>query len=357
MPARRALVLAPLAAFCVAAAALACGPTMPPSELPPAPSAPPVATVAAPDPDVVRCGVDDQPRPVTEQDLAPSLLPDRAPSRDRIPTQERGLLGIQVEMLPEPSSTPALPGPPPLLISIEPGTPRLGTEPSPGSTGLVGPASGEVCESLAAVADSGPLDREVELASPAAPLRVRSNRPNPSPFVRCLMERACRVKAGSEAASRRLTLPVALKVEAPPPPPPPSSAPVSRIEVQLAKNQGKGGFSLSTAQLSRLVTSASQQCAGLIAPTEGSFVMRIELRAPDALPRRPFAGALLGPRASPVPPPRMFLVERIVAEKFDERLGGLISCMTGQLSSRSVVQQDRSKTRATVLFDVKVSLP
>jgi hypothetical protein len=259
-----------------------------------------------------------------------------------------------------PPPRPPVDTPPPLQVSIEPGTPRLGTEPSPGSTGLVGPASGEVCESLAAVADSGPLDLEVELASTAVPLRVRSNRPSPSPFVRCLMERACRVKAGPEAASRRLTLPVALKVEAPPPPPPPPPpVPVSRVEARPVK--GKEGDPQHSFVAS-MVSMQAGVCVAGVPPVAGHLRFRLELTSSVGRPDRRFLGSpLLAPPPVPMimmPPQPMLTVTKVISEgALEPAVASLAACLASRMMSQPVMRADPRTQRATVRIDVQAFLP
>jgi hypothetical protein len=359
------MLLAPLlAALCLQA----CGPAAPPPDSPPPPPSAAATTVAVPDvapePGVVRCGVDDQPRRVGE------LSPFENPFRDTT-LADRAFLGEAVAPPPQgarprpmmprrlPPEPPLLPEPPGRIVAVQQGTARLGAASLPGTVALVGPASPDVCESLAEIPDSGPLLLEVELASSAAPLRVRSNRDRQSPYVRCLMERACRLRAPSEAASQRVTLPLVLRVEdPPPPPPPPPPRPTSRIEVHPVK--GKEGDPIH-ARAAETTTIIGRNCLASQPLISGTLRIRLEMEQVSGFsrPNRRFFGA---PPPSPmIPPSRLLRVARVVTEgKMEPEVSGLMACMAGQLSSQFISLDGLSQSNATktsARVEVRVTAP
>jgi hypothetical protein len=343
-------------------AVLACGPATPPPEAPPAPSASATAALPpaeAPDPAVVRCGVDDQPRAIGQ--LSP---PDFSPLDS--PLDRRPLLGkiMPPEPPPPPNRGAPIQLPPSREVSVQQGTPRLGkaglssAAGLPASFALVGLTDLDVCEPLAAAPDSGPLDLEVELASNALPLRVRASRSKQSPFVRCLMERACRVRAPVEGASQRLTLPLMLRVEAPPPPPPPPPPrPISRLEVAPVK--GKENDMLHE-QIASLVTSLGAGCLSSQPLLSGKLRIRLEFvgQGGSVQPDIDFLGAPPMRRRPPLEP-RLRVTKVVTEGKMEPAMAGLMACLAGQLSSRTVGVGDGSSGKQTriVRVDLQAFLP
>jgi hypothetical protein len=239
------------------------------------------------------------------------------------------------------------------IVAVQQGTARLGTASLPGTVALVGPASPDVCEPLAEIPDSGPLLLEVELASSAAPLRVRSNRDRQSPYVRCLMERACRVRVPSEAASQRVTLPLVLRVEDPPPPPPPTtSRPTSRIEVHPVKDKNSDPLHLLAATI---VKNAGKRCLMSQPLISGTLRIRLDVRDQSAAISR---GSFLGDIA---PPSRRFRITQVATEgSMTPEMSGLMACMASGLNARafrSMTPGSGPLKPASVRVDVVVSLP
>jgi hypothetical protein len=173
------------------------------------------------------------------------------------------------------------------------------------------------------------------------------------------MERACRLRAPSEAASQRVTLPLVLRVEdPPPPPPPPPPRPTSRIEAHPVK--GKDGDSLHL-QVASLVEDTGRSCLTSQPLISGALRIRLEMQDQSAaVSRDSFLGARapVGRRA----PPRMFRITRVVTEgKMAPEMSGLMTCMASGLNARfvrSVLPPGSGPLKpASVRVDVVVSLP
>lgn len=281
---RCALAALPFAIFvsgCGGAPAEPTTPAAPVSEAPvPASSA---ASVGAPN--EVRCGVDDTPRPVGQ----------RARSVN-------SLLGIPPEL---PPLLRAMPPPPSAAKRAPPITspaqaplielliPRRGTEVLPPSItlGLVGAASPEVCESLITSSDEGMLEVNVELGASAEPVVVRSGMGTPSAFARCVMERACQVKAAPEAASTTLSFPIGIH-------PPQTPVDVSSLRIDVQPAQGGAAASALESNLAALVSSQANACHQESPAPEApvNLTVKVDPAASTAKPTPPAGQGIMAPR-------------------------------------------------------------
>jgi hypothetical protein len=327
-------------------------------------------------PSVVRCGVDDRPRPVGASPgaaPAPDAEPLRRPARPdgldqaddvdqlrplahsrRVVRDDRALLG-------EPIAMPDVPPRPVHKVTITAGPPRATTaagnavEGGAGALteGMTGAADPVVCQELAAEGDTGPVELEVRLASTAEPLSVHVERAAPTPFVRCLMERACQIRAAPGAASARISLPLDVLVGAPEgtaagaPPSPPPPPPTALVEVTLPPARA-GVAAQVREQLRNVMLAQASQCLRGAEPATTRplrFRLTLQPRSVSLLDHQP-AGqrsqALgFGPRLGAK---MMVMEERDVVQFSDVRsegpipppLRGFVDCFTERMGQQTV---------------------
>jgi hypothetical protein len=260
----------------------ACGPAEP-APVAPTPEPLPVATVETPiereEPGVVRCGVDDRPRPVGAAPGEPAPAAERAllgaPARSLVLAE--AVAPMARRMLPSQAPFPPPVDVPRLQVVISPGALRVAGSPAPPSlsSGMTGAADPTVCEELATGDDAGSVELEVRLASTAEPLSVRTARRPPSPFVRCLMERACQIRASGAAASATLTQPIQVSVTEPPPPPPPPRSP--SVEVGAEGPGSSGPRDIVDVRLGGRVGAAARSCLTTPPPFDQALKLRVSL--------------------------------------------------------------------------------
>jgi hypothetical protein len=240
---------------------------------------------------LVRCGVDDGPRSVITGELSPAFK-DMSPlladgTRAKRMVAPEAVVADRAEPPPRLRMAPRAPSPPPPFTG--PGAPMPTTgrrPPPPPDTGFVGPApqkhiivgaaydmgggplsqgaieagqslrpAFETCLPSSTDADSGQQDLQVTVSSSGQPLWVLPpGQAQPSPYGRCLLEQACRLKAPTTGTAHTLFLPVQTAVELPPPPPPPR--PTVRVTVIMdPQQQGLADVGRS------VLESAGQACA------------------------------------------------------------------------------------------------
>jgi hypothetical protein len=195
--------LAVLAAF-VAGCASAPPPAPPAPPPPPAEEPGPVAEpphVEPPsDPNVVRCGIDDRPR----------AIQGRAPAE--VASEPRAKIAVPSAPFPAPQQPGLVPPPRPRVV-LKVDTVRAArgsTLPAKVASALGSSATDlDGCEPLATPEDESKVELAMSLSSGGAPLRVLPpSSSKPSPYVRCLMERACQLRGGEDAPPAEVVLPL-----------------------------------------------------------------------------------------------------------------------------------------------------
>lgn len=258
-----------LAVACVAAA---CSPAPAPvvAPSPPAPlasassvSEPDVAVREAPaDPNVVRCGVDDRPRAIL------GAWDDDAGDRSHAKRQMAVAAPPAIAVPMPAGSAPPPPAPTPRATAKLAAPKLLGGAATPAALASAFAASDldlDGCEALATTDDEGAFELTVALASGGATLAVsRAAAPKPTPYVRCVMERACRLR-GDEGASRGdVVVPIAVrwnfpKLRGKAPTQAGAQAPRTFFEARDDANASKHGFFRT---LRVLVRQDARGCAG-----------------------------------------------------------------------------------------------
>lgn len=184
----------------------------PPPPAPPAPPPPPVVEEpvvvetpqpieASSDPNVVRCGIDDRPRAIL----------GRVPAGPAGAARAKVVAEQVAPPMPQPGVTPA--PRPRVVLKVEPprasGGHSLAPKVSSALTSSIADFDG--CEPFATPDDESKIDLAMSLSSGGAPLRVLPpTKAKPSVYVRCLMERACQLRGGEDAAAADLVLPVVI---------------------------------------------------------------------------------------------------------------------------------------------------
>jgi hypothetical protein len=235
---------------------------------------------------LVRCGVDDGPRSVITGELSPPFkdfgtFPSDGAKAKRAPAPAEAVVADRAEPPPRIRMAPRpMPAPP---FTGGPGVPM---PPPPPDTGFLGPApqkhitvgaaydvgggplaqgavdagralrpAFESCLPTSTDTDMGQQDLQVTVSSSGQPLWVLPpGQAQPSPYGRCLLEQACRLKAPTTGVAHTVFLPVQTAVEAPPPPPPPR--PTVRVTVVMdPQQQGLADVGRS------VLESAGQACA------------------------------------------------------------------------------------------------
>jgi hypothetical protein len=304
------------------------------------------------DPGVVRCGIDDRPRPVG--DLAPDAdeRAARAAARGRLRgAAERSLIGDRMVM-------PFVPEEPLPEVTITAGPLRLGPAAAAQggaggavgavSEGMVGAADPTVCSQLATEADGGAVELVLKMASTAEPLAVRVGTSPPSPFVRCLMERACQVRATPAAASATLTIPLAVVVTPPPPPvpppPPPAPSPTLVVEASVLTRGSLPATPLQE-QLVHLLVGRGNTCLGGEASATTTPLRLLILLRPRRVTRLDDAPEMRQARApefgrrAPMPPrePDAVLIQSIRSEgPVPPPLRAFVACLSRGLQAHPV---------------------
>lgn len=357
---------------CAALLAPGCGPaphtTSPVAAAPPASASTPPGQVAVAmsddEPNVVRCGVDDGPRPIGHLDLDLDLGLDLDLEREpralrpedrlflagRAPTVAEMEAPVRAKRPFRPPSPPVAPGP---TVRVERGVPKIGANEVPHVTsGLAGAADPQICEPLVAESDAGPIELEIELASNATPTKVRSSRlGTPSPYARCLMDVACRVEARREVASQRLRLPLQVLVgrEAPPIEPPdavpPQQQPLRTVRVLQRPSREDGATRFAEIALIR----ATRSCVTGSEPTHQALTVVLTLRVQrlgavdrsmhdHGLEDAPASPVLEGSRARLVAPPSEAFVITQIANEGDVPAGmrAFMGCVAEQLQGQRV---------------------
>lgn len=325
--------LAALAAACSAASAppAPSSPPAPPASSPlsAASTEPPAATSAAAgwqavDPRAVRCGIDDTPRSVLGDNLAPGV--DGPADESGVFSEERprraGLVPFLRVDRAFPEAKPAAPRRPPRPLVFFQQMPLrlLDGKPLPAPLAEAFSMSNpqyEICNNLAQDLPIEPVF-ELELTSTGAALRVSPTSPGqPSPYERCLMERACQLQARGAGLTAPIRVRVPVRASREPFAASPATAAGSEVRVDvMTENPSPQGAELQL-QIRSAIADSARGC--------GAVAGRARVR---------FSVELSGPAGRKITGPSTRVAQVRTESLEGAAPGGVLGCIAGALQGR-----------------------